>query len=95
MLSSPCNLSKYLKTWGVKEKKSIFPHGRYGSVEEMKIDLDFPNQIEFNSSLSSSKVSDEDYFAAKEEYYRRKKLPAGHPEKISNMLDWLKAGFLK
>ena len=61
----------------------------------MKIDLDFPNQIEFHSSLSSSKVSDEDYSTARDEYYRRKNLPEGHPEKISNMLDWLKAGFLK
>ena len=31
--TSPCKLSQYLKQWNVEETKSIFPHGRYSSIE--------------------------------------------------------------
>ena len=88
-LSSPCNLGKYLKTWGAKENKSIFPHGYYANVEEMKLDVDFPPKEKFNSTLNGSFLSDEEYFTAKNEFERRKKLPEGNKLKMNNMLDWL------
>ena len=90
MLSSPCSLSKYLKTWGVKEQKSIFPHGHYGSVEEMAADTEFPDKNKFYSGLSVSGVSDLDYGIARDEFYRRKNLDKHHADKVTNMLDWLK-----
>ena len=90
LLSSPCKLSKYLKTWGASESKSIFPYDLYHCVEEFERCKDFPSHADFYSSLAISNVSESDYDTAASEYLRRKSLPDSHPDKMKSMLDWLR-----
>ena len=87
--TSPCNLSKYLKQWGVTEEKSIFPYEAFSNIEDMQAQIEFPRHAQFYSSLKNSNVSVEEYQTAKCEYERRQSLPNNHPNKIANFVDWL------
>ena len=88
--SSPCNLVKYLKQWKASASKTIFPYQFFSTVEELKACREFPPQTAFHSTLSNSCVSDEEYADAKSYYYKCLNLPEGHPEKMHNMVSWLK-----
>ena len=89
LFTSPTSLSKYLKQNNIQEEKSIFPHGRFNSISQIKAQVDFPKYEEFYSSLKNQNVPREDYDLAKAEFYRRKNLPSDHPEKINSFKDWL------
>ena len=90
MLSSPCKLSDYLKTWKATEAKEIFPYQKYSSIEELENDTDFPPFDDFYSSLSNCNISPELYESSKKLFYQLKNLPDSDPNKISSMLGWLK-----
>ena len=90
LFTSPCSLSKYLVKNGVQEVKSIFPYTMFHSIEEMQLQFSFPDHADFHSDLRGENVSVEDYNTARTEYYRRKSLPADHPDKINNFVDWLR-----
>ena len=87
--TAPCKLSGYLEQWKVVEKKSIFPYQLFSSVEEMVSCTEFPPVEAFYSSLSKTAVEPEIYNATKSYYNRCKRLPEGHPEKMSNMGDFM------
>ena len=87
--SSPCSLDRYLKQWGATLQKSIFPHGFYKSVNELKEATDFPAPEAFFNNLKNVPVDPALYQETKQEFDRRKNLPVQHPEKINNMLGWL------
>ena len=88
--TSPCRLSKYLKQWGAKLEKSIFPYSYYSSVEELQAALEFPPYEAFYSDLTQSNVDFAEYESAKQEFERRKALPVDHPDHMKSMLCWLK-----
>ena len=88
--TSPCRLSKYLKQWGAKLEKSIFPYSYYSSVEELQAALEFPPYEAFFSDLTQSNVDFAEYESAKQEFERRKALPVNHPDHMKSMLCWLK-----
>lgn len=89
--SSPCNYSKYLKQWKVKEiGKSIFPYQLYSTVEELSAATEFPSRESFYSTLTKKEVSVEEYESAKKEYDGKKSLPDDNPNKMRSMLCWLR-----
>ena len=87
--SSPTSLDKYLKQWGVKQSKSIFPYSYFKSVEELSHTTDFPPPEAFFNDLKHIPIDDKLYVIAKNEYYRRKNLPLNHKDRINNMAGWL------
>ena len=88
---APCSLSTFLRQWNVKEKKSIFPHGKFNSIEEIRAQIEFPKYEDFYSSLKNENVPFELYLEAKTEYDRRLHLSACDSEKYNNFEDWLKS----
>lgn len=89
LFTSPCSLSKYLKQNNVVEKKSVFPYTFFHKVEELDACIEFPPHSAFFSELRNTNIPESEYKEAKSEFYRRKKLPEGHPDKMKNMRDWL------
>ena len=84
MLSSPCKLSDYLKTWKTSECKSIFPYQKYKSIEQLENDTTFPPIEDFYSSLSNEQTPIELYNREKAKYYKMVS-----EKKIKNMKGWL------
>ena len=89
LLSVPCTLSKYLKTWKVQGCKSVFPYEYFNSVEELEKYEEFPPFSAFYSNLKGDNISEEDYINAKALFYQNKSLPNNHENKMNNMKDWL------
>ena len=87
--SSPTCLDKYLKQWGAKQCKSIFPYSYYQSVEELSRATEFPQQEAFFNNLKRIPVDHDLYVTARNEFNRRKNLPSDHKDKMNTMLDWL------
>lgn len=87
--TSPVTLATYLKQWGVKETKSIFPYSLFTSVEEIRSTVDFPPYEAFFSSLKNCNIHFDDYKKGCLEYNRRKNLSVGDSDKVYNMCDWL------
>ena len=89
--TSPCSYAKFAKSWGAETFKSIWPYTLYHSVEDIKAAKKFPPLSDFSSSLKGDeKPAMADYIAAKREFYRRKLLPRGHPDRICSMLGFLR-----
>ena len=79
-LSSPCTLQKYLTTWGESENaKGIFPYSKYGKIEELAADCNFPPIDDFFSILKGSTVTQEAYDEAKDHFEKN----------FKTMKDWL------
>jgi len=78
--TSPCNLDSYLKQWGAKFTKSIFPHGHFDSIESMRNCVNFPEKEAFFNTLKQAPVDDEQYEKAKK-FYASQMMP--------NMSFWL------
>ena len=89
-LTAPCRLDKFLTNWESDVKKSIWPYSRYTCIEEIRAEKNFPKRSAFFSDLTRDTVSMEDYISAKGEFMRRRLLPKSHPDKIFNMVGWLK-----
>ena len=87
--TSPCNLDSYLRQWGAKCTKSIWPHGYFNSIESIAKHVDFPPKSAFFNNLKQTEVNDDDYHVAKLEYDTRRLLPEHHPRYIKNMVGWL------
>ena len=88
--TSPTTLDKYIKQWGAKLTKSIFPYSYYKSIEELKQATQFPEQAAFYNELKQQAIDQELYQNAKDEFNRRKSLPSRDPDHMTNMSDWLK-----
>ena len=88
--TTPCSLSDYLSQWQISERKSIFPHSLFKTVEAMKNCIEFPSITDFWSDLKQNTVDEKSYESAKQEFDRRRKLPDTHADHISNMFDWLR-----
>jgi len=89
--TAPCSYDKFVKVWEAPTTKSIWPYSYYGSVEEMKADKKFPPLEVFKSELKGGQKPDmPTYIAAKTEFFRRKLLPKGHPDRIVSMYGFLK-----
>lgn len=87
--TSPCNLDSYLRQWGAKCTKSIWPHGFFDSIEAIKSYENFPPKSAFYNTLKQVDVNDDDYRSAKNEFEKRKFLPNSHPLHIKTMACWL------
>ena len=83
-------VNSYKRQNDVVEQKSVFPYTRYSSVEEMRLDVDFPPHSAFLSELKNANISSEDYNEARSEFYRRKSLPATDRNHINDMSCWLR-----
>ena len=88
--TAPSSLSKYLKQWGVKEEKGIFPYELYHRIEQIEAAEVFPTRDQFYSSLKKCTVSDEEYQAAKKLFDYRFNLPYGDRKRFRHMGDYLK-----
>ena len=89
--TAPCSYDKFAKVWNAPTSKSIWPYNFYTSVEEIRGAKKFPPYAAFKSELNPNKTpSMQQYIEAKTEFYRRKLLPKGHPDKLATMLGWLK-----
>ena len=55
LLSVPCSLSKYLKTWKIKECKSVFSYDYFQSVEQLENYEEFPPFLLFKA-ISKVKI---------------------------------------
>ena len=89
LFTSPCSLSKYLKQNCVTEKKSIFPYSYFHNIEELERCTEFPPHSAFFSKLKNSNLPLEDYEEGRNEFNRRKSLPATHPDHMESMKCWL------
>ena len=85
----PMSLDRYLKTWTSDEIKLVYPYEKFGSIEEIREQKDFPDISDFRSFLKPD-VDEEIYTLCKNEYERRLQLPREHPEKWNNFEDYLK-----
>ena len=88
--SAPCSLDKYLKQWGAKLTKSIFPHGHFTDIKQLEMTTTFPTPDAFYSSLKNEAVDPNVYIAAKNEFERRLSLQNDHPDKMTSFKCWLK-----
>ena len=88
--SAPCSLDKYLKQWGAKLTKSIFPHGYFTDIKQVENTNVFPAPEAFYSSLKKESVDMDVYLTAKKEFETRIALPTGHPDKMTSFKCWLK-----
>ena len=89
--TSPCSYEKFVKSWEAQTFKSIWPYTLYHSVAEIKAAKKFPPLSDFASSLKGDQKPEmADYIIAKREFYRRKLLPVGHPDRICSMLGFLR-----
>ena len=66
--SSPTSLDKYLKQWGAKLSKSIFPYSYYSTVEDLFNATEFPPPEAFYNDLKRIPVDNNLYLTAAEEY---------------------------
>ena len=87
--TSPCNLDSYLKQWGAKFQKSIFPHGFFSNIEDMKNYTCFPPEEAFFNTLKQKPIDSQEYMIAKKEFERRQSLCTDDPQKMNNMACWL------
>ena len=89
--TAPCSYDKFVSVWGASGSKSIWPYSYYNSVEEIKLDKKFPPRKAFESNLRGyAKPEMKTYIIAKTEFYRRKLLPIGHPDRIVSMFGFLR-----
>ena len=89
--TAPCSLSSFLKMAGVEETKSCFPYQKYHSIAELEAATEFPDYDDFWSDLKQEpSCSLSEYAVAKSEFDRRLILSDDDPEKMSNMICWLK-----
>ena len=88
--TAPCNLDKFLKVWEAPQSKGIWPYSYYSSIEEIKQARKFPPFSAFTSELKGQSISMPVYIAAKREFYRRKLLLPGDPDRITSMKGWLR-----
>ena len=88
--TAPTNLSKYLKTWGASEAKSIFPYSFFKTIEEIEACTEFPPKEAFFNELKQVEIEQSDYDEAKSLYEEFKSLPESHPNHIQNFKGWLK-----
>ena len=54
--SAPCSLDKYMKQWGAKLTKSIFPHGYFNDIAQLEDTIQFPPPSAFYNSLKKAEV---------------------------------------
>ena len=87
--TSPCNLDSYLRRWGAKCTKSIWPHGYFDSIESITNCVDFPPKSAFFNTLKQTEINADDYEKAKGEFESRKLLPENDQRHIKNMACWL------
>ena len=83
------SLDRYLKTWTTDCVKMVYPYEKFGSIDEIRAQLDFPEFEEFRSSLKHD-IDVDIYNECREMYYKRINLPSGHPDKWLNFEDYLK-----
>ena len=89
--TSPCSYDKFVKQWGATTVKSLWPYSLYTDIQEMKQAKKFPPRSAFKSELRGDELPPMDvYIAAKTEFYRRKLLPVGHPDRIKSMYGFLR-----
>ena len=88
--SAPCSLDKYMKQWGAKLTKSIFPHGHFNDITQLEETTEFPPKSAFYNSLKKAEVDSELYETSKAEFDRRMSLPEDHPDKMFNFKCWLR-----
>ena len=89
--TAPCSYEKYAKMWDAPSSKSLWPYSYYTSVDEMKAAKTFPPLSAFESKLRGNvKPEMKDYILAKREFYRRKLLLKGHPDRICSMYGFLR-----
>ena len=87
---SPCNLAQFLAMTGAPDAKGIYPYQHFKTVADLKAATEFPPMEAFYSALKSGLTCDEaSYAKAKALFEERQKLPANHPDKMDNMLDYL------
>ena len=85
----PMSLDRYLKTWTSDEIKLLYPYEKFGSIEEIRAQIEFPPINDFRTLLKPD-VDEDIYTQCKNEYDRRLQLPSGHPEKWENFEDYLR-----
>jgi len=88
--TAPCNLDKFLKVWEAPQSKGIWPYSYYSSIEAIKQAKKFPPFSAFTSELKGQSISMSVYIEAKREFYRRKLLLPGDPDRIISMKGWLR-----
>ena len=88
--TAPTNLSKYLKTWGASEAKSVFPYSHFKSIEDMERCKEFPPKEAFFNELKQIAIEDADYDEAKSLFDQFKSLPESHSDHIKDFKGWLK-----
>ena len=90
LFSAPCSLDKYMKQWGAKLTKSIFPHGYFTDIQQLEKTINFPPPSAFYNTIKREPVDMDLYTSAKSEFERRLALPDDHPEKMFNFKCWLR-----
>ena len=88
--SSPTTLDTYIRQWGAKQTKSLFPYSHYNSIEELEAATEFPEPSAFYNDLKQTSVDMEQYNEARSIFELRKSLPLAHPDRMKNMKCWLR-----
>ena len=88
--TAPCSLDKYVTQWTNHCSKSVFPYNLFSSVAHLRETVDFPPYEAFFSKLKRKNIDKEAYNRARKLYEYHTSLPADHPEKWKNMVDWLR-----
>ena len=89
--TSPCGLDQFLKVCEAPASKSIWPYALYNTVDEIKAAKNFPSLTAFASELHGGvKPGMKLYISQKREFYRRKLLPKGDPDRICSMYGFLR-----
>ena len=88
--SAPCSLDKYMKQWGAKLTKSIFPHGFFNDIAQLEQTTEFPPKSAFYNTMKKANVDPVLYETSKAEFELRMALPEDHPDKMFNFKCWLK-----
>ena len=87
--SCPISLDKYLRLWTTDCVKMVYPYEKFGSIDEIRQQKEFPPIEDFSSRLKPD-VDLEVYSQCKDNYNKRLALPRGHPQKWENFEDYLK-----
>ena len=87
--SAPCSLDKYMKQWGAKLTKSIFPHGYFSDIQQLEKTVNFPPPAAFYNTIKRANVDMNLYQSEKAEFEKRLALPEDHPDKMFNFKCWL------
>ena len=85
----PMSLDSYLKTWTSDCEKLLYPYELFGSIEEIRNQLDFPVIEDFATALKPH-VDLETYRKCRDLFNERINLPADHPDKWFSFEDYLK-----